>query len=104
MSTEMMRPNRPLSASGHEQTVIDEWCDGRRYRLVLRQVGWIGQTGDFYTLDEDPSPTERGSFQPLLIIAHSDRIEDPPAEPSWFARLLRRFSRATPYTEQETTK
>ena len=66
----MNRPNRKLSETGPEQIVHDD-----EYNYTLRQVGWIGQTGDFYTLDEDPSPSEPGSFQPLLIIAHSDRNE-----------------------------
>ncbi len=66
-----MRLNRKLHESGPEQTVHDD-----RFTYVLRQVGWIGQSGDFYTLDEDPSPHEPGSFQPLLFIAHGDRIPD----------------------------
>jgi len=74
----MTRPNRPMHAEGPEQTVIDEWSDGRRFRLTMRQVGWIGQSGDFYSLDENPGKTEPGSFSPLWFVAHEDQIE--PAE------------------------
>lgn len=34
-------------------------------RVIFRQVGWLGQTGRFYTLEEDPSRTERGGFAPI---------------------------------------
>lgn len=64
-----MRPNRLQSAEGPEQVLYNQ--DGTR-DYVLRQVGWIGASGDFYTLDEDPSLTERGGFAPLLFVAHSD--------------------------------
>lgn len=36
-------------------------------RIIFRQVGWQGQTGRFYTLQEDPSLTEKGSFSPMYI-------------------------------------
>jgi len=36
-------------------------------RIIFRQVGWLGQTGAFYKLDEDPSLTERGGFSPMYI-------------------------------------
>ena len=65
------RPNRPMHAEGPEQVVTYE--DSRR--CILRQVGWIGQTGDFYSLDEDPMPTEPSGFTPLWFVAHSDKIE-----------------------------
>jgi hypothetical protein len=74
------RPNRPMHADGHEQVVISEWSDGRRYSLTLRQVGWIGQSGDFYGLDENPAPTEPGSFSPLWFVAHEDKIGDVPTD------------------------
>lgn len=49
--------------------------------LVLRQVGWIGQSKRVYTLDERPQSTEPGGFFPLWIIAHEDRpvVPDDPA-------------------------
>lgn len=70
------RPNRKMSESGQEQTVVRTEPTGQRVRLVLRQVGWIGQTGDLYALGEDPSPTEPGGFGPLWFMAHGDVIED----------------------------
>lgn len=70
------RPCRRLSETGHEQIVERVEPDGSRWRLVLRQVGWIGQSGAFYSLDEDPAPTEPGSFTPLWFVAHGDRISD----------------------------
>lgn len=36
-------------------------------RVIFRQVGWLGQTGRFYTLEEDPSRTEGGGFSPIFI-------------------------------------
>jgi hypothetical protein len=69
------RPNRPQHAEGPEHTLVDECSDGRRFRLTMRQVGWIGQSGDFYSLDENPVPTEPGSFSPLWFVAHTDKIE-----------------------------
>jgi len=42
--------------------------------MTFRQVGWHGQTGAFYSLDEDPSRHEPGSFGPLWILAHNEPI------------------------------
>lgn len=36
-------------------------------RYIFRQVGWLGQTGRFYTLEEDPHLTENGGFSPMFI-------------------------------------
>lgn len=37
-------------------------------RLALAQVGWIGQSGGVYALDDQPMDArEPGSFQPLYI-------------------------------------
>jgi hypothetical protein len=33
----------------------------------VEQVGWLGQTGRVYRLDEEPQLTESGSFMPLYI-------------------------------------
>ncbi|HEY9440145.1 MAG TPA: hypothetical protein VIS29_16170 [Streptomyces sp.] len=49
------RPHRRQSETGPEQTVIRTEPDGSRVRLDLRQVGWHGQTGAFYSLDEHPT-------------------------------------------------
>lgn len=35
--------------------------------IVFSQVGWLGQTGRFYTMAEDPTPTEPGSFTPMYV-------------------------------------
>lgn len=37
-----------------------------------RQIGWHGQTGAFYALDEKPSNHEPGSFEPLWILADNE--------------------------------
>jgi hypothetical protein len=66
------RPHRPMSAEGPEQVL---WAKDGTRDYVLRQVGWIGQSGAFYSLDEDPALTKRGGFSPLLFIAHSDARE-----------------------------
>lgn len=72
------RPNRAMSATGPEIDVISTPLgpDRTYYRLTFRQVGWIGQTGAFYALDENPRPTEPGSYSPLYFIAHSDDVTD----------------------------
>lgn len=36
-------------------------------RIVFRQIGWHGQTGRFYELDENPALSESGSFTPMYI-------------------------------------
>lgn len=41
-------------------------------RQVWRQVGWHGQTGAFYSLDEDPSRFEPGSFSALWLLVDED--------------------------------
>jgi hypothetical protein len=62
------RPYRAQSATGPERVTFT--IEGQQ---TWRQVGWHGQTGAFYSLDEDPSPTEPGSFSPLWLL-----IEDKP--------------------------
>lgn len=58
------RPYRLPSASGPERatTTISE--------------GWLGQSGAFYSLDEDPKPHEPGSYSPLWILADDDLIPE----------------------------
>lgn len=34
---------------------------------VMRQIGWVGQTGMVYAMDAEPSRKEKGSYQPLYI-------------------------------------
>lgn len=34
---------------------------------ALAQIGWLGQTGQTYGLDDKPGDTERGGFTPLYI-------------------------------------
>ena len=36
-------------------------------RVVFRKVGWLGGTGRMYTLSENPTKTEPGSFSPMFI-------------------------------------
>lgn len=37
-----------------------------------RQIGWHGQTGAFYSLDEKPSDHEPGSWGPLWILVDNE--------------------------------
>ena len=80
------RPYRRASAPGHDLTVRDATD-----RIDLHQVGWHGQTGAFYALDEDPSQYERGSWGPLYVISHTDRLADlaPDAEQQRIADRIR---------------
>ena len=39
---------------------------------IWQQVGWRGQTGAFYRLDEDPAPTEPGSFAPVWELIENE--------------------------------
>lgn len=83
------RPYRRASESGgatlHTQSkgTVQTW----------RQIGWHGQTGAFYSLDERPVDHEPGSFEPLWILTDSEDLpdpgEDPPAQPNTPAGELR---------------
>ncbi|MFE7395692.1 hypothetical protein [Streptomyces sp. NPDC057557] len=80
------RPYRPMSATGPELVVTTD-----THRLDLRQVGWLGQTGAFYALDEKPlgDGHERGGVAPLYFPAHSDRLDDlAPDDDSTVARQI----------------
>lgn len=46
-------------------------------RQIWRQIGWHGQSGAFYSLAEDPSRYERGSFSPLWLLVD----DEPPVLP-----------------------
>lgn len=70
------RPYRRQSEPGPEKTTRTDTA-----RQVWRQVGWLGQSGAFYALDERPSETEAGSFSPLWFIARAERIDDVPELP-----------------------
>lgn len=65
------RPYRRQSEPGPEKTTRTDTA-----RQTWRQVGWLGQSGAFYSLDERPSETEAGSFSPLWFIARADRLDD----------------------------
>lgn len=71
------RPYRAASATGPE-LVHEITKNGRQYRATLRQIGWHGQSGAFYALDDDVKPHhhEPGSFSPLYVVAHMDEIAD----------------------------
>ncbi len=70
------RPYRSQSAIGEVRVT-----DTLESRQVWRQVGWHGQTGAFYSLDEDPSPYERGSYSPLWLLIE-DETPPSPRDPS----------------------
>ena len=77
-TAENRRPYRAPSEPGDEWVVTHAVLDGsgRRTRYTLRQVGWHGQSGAFYSLDEDPKSYEPGSWSPLWVIAHTDRRDE----------------------------
>lgn len=56
------RPYRLASAPGDELEFT-----GYGNRHTFRQIGWHGQTGAFYSLSEDPSKHEPGSFSPIWL-------------------------------------
>lgn len=74
------RPYRAASASGPERTVYHASPNGEVWNECLRQIGWHGQSGAFYALDEAPSDHEPGSFSPVWIVVHADRVETPEPE------------------------
>lgn len=63
------RPHRAACEPGDELHIV---ADGRS--MTFRQIGWHGQSGAFYALDEDPSLYEPGSFGPLWILAHNEAV------------------------------
>ena len=67
------RPYRRASEPGPTLVVTTD-----THRLDLHQVGWHGQTGAFYALDENPlgDGYERGSVGPLYTPTHADRLDD----------------------------
>ena len=65
------RPNRKQSAEGPEWVVF---TDSSSYRSTLRQVGWIGQSGDFYVLDDTAVASEAGSFRPLWFVVETEKV------------------------------
>lgn len=61
------RPYRPMSADGPElRTTTDN------YRQRWRQVGWWGQSGALYALDEQLALHEGASFMPLWALIEED--------------------------------
>lgn len=65
------RPYRRASEPGDELTLT-----GYGNRHTMRHIGWHGATGAFYSLDEDPSTSEPGSFTPIWLPVHSEPIDD----------------------------
>lgn len=70
------RPNRKQSAEGPEQVMYSGFPEVT-HRNTLRQVGWIGQSGDFYALDDTAVASEPGSFRPLWFVVDTDKVEAP---------------------------
>ena len=70
------RPYRMMSKPGDEQTAYYIDKVGRVTSMVLRQIGWQGQSGAFYALDGDAKPMEHepGSYSPIYVIAHTDNF------------------------------
>lgn len=69
------RPYRRLSESGPEMRTTTPDAE-----QLWRQVGWLGQTGAFYALDEKPSDHEGGSWGPLWALVDN---EPPIDETAW---------------------
>jgi hypothetical protein len=76
------RPYRRASESGGNEM--------RTHTLdrdqTWRQIGWHGQTGAFYALDEKPAAHEPGSYEPLWLLVDNDRPilpdeDDPERQP-----------------------
>ncbi|MFJ4847572.1 hypothetical protein [Streptomyces sp. NPDC088733] len=70
-----------------------------------RQIGWHGQSGAFYALDERPADHEPGSFAPLWLLADNDPrlIDDAPAatEAETTSRVLSALHRSA---EEDVTR
>ncbi|WP_329131495.1 hypothetical protein OG552_10350 [Streptomyces sp. NBC_01476] len=61
------RPYRRESETGAEMRTMT--LDAEQ---TWRQIGWHGQTGAFYALDEKPSDHEPGSFGPLWVLVDNE--------------------------------
>src|SRR5690349_21411879 len=74
------RPYTPPSTSG--ATVVHRGYDRR---VEYRQVGWHGQSGAFYGLDEHPGSHEPGSYSPLWVCVENEPISvlDDADGPTW---------------------
>lgn len=66
------RPYRRMCDPGAERNTLSP--DGAR-RQLWRQVGWQGQTGALYSLDERPQDYERGSYAPMFVMVDSWDVE-----------------------------
>ena len=64
------RPYVSNASEGHE--IHTRSPDGEVHQ-TWRQVGWHGQTGALYGLNEKPSNHEAGSFSPLYVMIDADR-------------------------------
>ena len=74
------RPYRKMHEPGLNVDVYTPDGPHTTYRQTFRQVGWLGQSGAFYALDEDPMGHEPGGWAPLYFVAHSDTVEIPDPE------------------------
>ena len=62
----MMREGKKEQGMGMGRMLVDVPREASE-RMVLRQAGWLGHSGRFYSLDEKPSQTERGGYGPVYI-------------------------------------
>ncbi|MFI1485710.1 hypothetical protein [Streptomyces sp. NPDC020747] len=62
------RPYRRASEPGGQE-MHTHTLDAQQ---TWRQIGWHGQTGAFYALDEKPSAHEPGSWEPLWILVDNE--------------------------------
>ena len=68
-----VRPYHPAHKTGDERITHTTEKPGWR-RQVWRQIGWHGQSGAFYSLAEDPSRYEPGSFGPLWLLVDDEPV------------------------------
>lgn len=73
----------PISPPANTRPYREPWAFGDKLTITtdervmtFKQIGWHGQTGAFYSLDEDPSFHEPGSFSPLWVLVHNEPSPD----------------------------
>jgi hypothetical protein len=60
-----------MSVQGQRKRTLS--LDGQIQQLWA-QVGWLGQTGAVYGMDDKPSLTERGGWAPLWMMIESEPV------------------------------
>lgn len=71
------RPYQPASAATSDRVVYTTPPSGQVVREVLRQIGWHGFSGAFYSLGEEPMRHEPSGFAPVWLTVDSQPIAPP---------------------------